>query len=210
MSSLGSAAAGTWSTCTACCGPQWCLTWSACSWESSLPPSSEPTRIWWAQSKITELTPPHTKRGGKKSEWILMWEGFKKSHFGVKGKRDLKRDSKADWVLGFLLYLWVQSWYFASLPTGHMQHPTLSNIKLRTSVCKHLYFSIRLNHLQYVDLSFLFCYSAKAFFSLSSKVCRDWFWVPLPNCIVKITATKELLLWPANNNNINIFDSYLS
>lgn len=47
MSSPESAAAGTSSTCTVSCGPQWCSTWSACSWESLPPPSWERTRIWW-------------------------------------------------------------------------------------------------------------------------------------------------------------------
>lgn len=47
MSSPESAAAGTSSTCTASCGPRWCSTSSACSWESSRPPSSERTRTWW-------------------------------------------------------------------------------------------------------------------------------------------------------------------
>lgn len=50
-SSPGSAAAGMWSTCTACCGPQWRSTCSACSWESSLPPSLGRTKIWWGVKK---------------------------------------------------------------------------------------------------------------------------------------------------------------
>lgn len=55
MSSPESAAAGTSSTCTASCGPQWCLTWSACSWELSRPPSSERTRTWWVLHSPTAL-----------------------------------------------------------------------------------------------------------------------------------------------------------
>lgn len=68
MSSQGSAAAGMWSTCTACCGPRWCWTWSAFSWESLPLLSSELTRIWWAQfpeEVATSIHQPITQeRGG--------------------------------------------------------------------------------------------------------------------------------------------------
>lgn len=124
MSSLGSAAAGMWSTCTVCCGPQWCSMWSACSWESSLLLSSERTRIWWAQVQKSYPTPPKTVKKRvhlyirSKSEWRVT---------GNSKNEDLKavwvlRDIKSFRTKAFLLYLWLQTRYFSILPTGHKQY----------------------------------------------------------------------------------------
>lgn len=78
MSSPGSAAAGMWSTCTACCGPQWRSTCSACSWESSLPRSLGHTKIWWGVKKR------------EKKNWSVCLEVKIKVLFGVKDYRKFK------------------------------------------------------------------------------------------------------------------------
>lgn len=97
MSSLGSAAAGMWSTCTVCCGPQWCSTWLACSWASSTPPSSERTRTWWAevQTIVTQkkrenwscflLYRQLSKKQLKKSQWTTL----KRQVWLLRKKKDL-------------------------------------------------------------------------------------------------------------------------
>lgn len=89
MSSPESAAAGTSSTCTVSCGPQWCSTWSACSWESLPPPSWERTRIWWVQNVFNFCT-------GDRSEW---GKGDSKGRF--KGSLGLLTRSSASSLKAF-------------------------------------------------------------------------------------------------------------
>lgn len=102
MSSPESAAAGTSSTCTVSCGPQWCSTWSACSWESLLPPSWERTRIWWVQNVFNFYT-------GDRSEWEKV-TGNSKARF--KGSLSLLT-IKCFTFEGFSLNSWLQTWDFS-------------------------------------------------------------------------------------------------
>lgn len=99
-SSQGSAAAGTWSTCTVCCGPRWCWTWSAFSWESLPPLSSELTRIWWAQlpkEVATSIHQPITPGRGEKIR-KKSWNKFNKGSILEEKKKIKDRRFKDNWA----------------------------------------------------------------------------------------------------------------